>query len=165
MRHWHDRPQEEAYLLNPAFCALTISAGVRGYASVESAGMPFPLAFLVLPVVLHKQTRDALPRSVRTYLATWIEDNPDVRIGFADRARALVPFVREGLLLAFSQGEIALRSEGRVAPGARPARIGDYLGAATDEVRSCIRKAEFVGRWLARAGTVPTIVALWGVRP
>jgi hypothetical protein len=33
------------------------------------------------------------------------------------------------------------------------------------EVTSCEKKSEFVGRWLAKAGSSSTILALLGVRP
>ena len=36
---------------------------------------------------------------------------------------------------------------------------------ATDEVRACIKKAEFVGKWFALSGDYTTVMALWGVAP
>jgi len=43
---------------NPAIGATLIAVAVRGYreASDVHAGMPLPLAFLVLPIVLHAET-------------------------------------------------------------------------------------------------------------
>jgi hypothetical protein len=36
---------------------------------------------------------------------------------------------------------------------------------ASDEVRECAKRAEFVGKWLAQTGSAPTVLALLGVRP
>src|ERR1039457_6981771 len=58
MRIWNDRPPEIAHLFNPAFCALLIREGVLGFVEVSPGGMPYPLVFLLLPIVLHKATRD-----------------------------------------------------------------------------------------------------------
>ncbi len=38
-------------------------------------------------------------------------------------------------------------------------------GQDEGEIDDCYRKADFVGRWFARAGTVTTIYAMWGVKP
>ena len=75
MKPWVLRPPEEANLLNPAFCCVTLAAAVLGYASVDKTGIPYPLTFLVLPTVLHKATRESLPSNrTRTSLAAWIQE-------------------------------------------------------------------------------------------
>ena len=62
MKAWAGRPTELAYLFNPAFCGWVLREAVAGYASVKPAGLPLPLAFLILPVVLHRVTRELVPR-------------------------------------------------------------------------------------------------------
>ena len=59
--------------------------------------MPWPVAFIVAPLVLHAPSREALPSSTRTYLSTWVSRNALIRAGFPKRATELAPFVREGL--------------------------------------------------------------------
>ena len=80
MSSWRGRPQEEVSLLNPAFTSTGLWSAARGYLKTDGSGrsdaLPFTLAFLVLPLVLHRQTRESLPTSTRTSVAVWASDNP-----------------------------------------------------------------------------------------
>ena len=127
--------------------------------------MPFPLAFVAAPAVLHKPTREGLPRTSRTSLASWLEAYPSFRVGFADRARALAPYVREAILFGVIHRLMAISVDGEIIPSPRPRRLVSYLAEATEEVRDCIVKSAFVGKWFARAGSTTTIMALWGIKP
>jgi hypothetical protein len=44
-------------------------------------------------------------------------------------------------------------------------RIVADLGTSTDEVRNCVKRARFVGKWLAESGSSDTVMAILGVRP
>jgi hypothetical protein len=162
---WVHRPDEEAYLLNPAFLALLLREMVKGYSAAVGAGMPLPLVYVAMPVVLHRPTRDVLPRSVLAEMVNWVDGNPQVRLLFADRAKALVPFVREGLvfgtlhgLLAFDDG-LTLRPTPR-----RVGKVSELRGQSAD-FDACIRASGLIGRWTARSGSAATQMALWGVKP
>lgn len=165
MKPWRTRPREESYLLNPGFCALVLWSSAGGYRSASQEGMPIELAFMATPLVLHKPTREALPGNTRTSMAAWIEKNAFFRVGFAERAQSIVPFTREALLFGSLHGIVALERAGRIIPGPRPHALAGYLRETTQEVRHCTRRAEFVGKWFAGAGSIETIMALWGVRP
>lgn len=162
---WAARSREEAYLLNPSFCALIAWSSAVGYRSDGNEGMPYVLPFLAIPLTLHRPTREGLPRSVRTSMPAWIEENTYFRVGFAERARSLAPFVREALLFGAVHGLFAFGDERRLVPAPKPRALSGYLREATDEVRECVKKAEFVGKWLAASGSVETTMALWGVKP
>ncbi len=164
LRHWSLRPVEEARLLNPAFLAVLIWACARGYSGEGRNGVPLPLLFVALPLVLHKATRQDLPSTVRAQLPGWLADHPEVQLRFAARAQALVPLVKEGILFGTS-GELLALSAHRVLPAARPRTMAGFLEEATDEVADCIKKAELVGRWFARSGNYSTVMALWGMAP
>jgi len=165
MRSWAARSREEAYLLNPSFCALVAWSSAVGYQGDGGERMPYVLPFVAVSLTLHRPTRQALPRTVRTSMAAWVEENTYFRVGFAERARSLVPFVREALLFGAVHGLFAFDDERRLVPTPRPQTLRRYLQDATDEVRECVKKAEFVGKWLAASGSVETTMALWGVRP
>lgn len=165
MTAWATRPVEEAYLLNPSFCALVAWSSAVGYRGEGGQGMPYVVPFLAVPITLHRPTREALPRDVRTSMPAWIEENTFFRVGFAERARSLVPFVREALLFGALHGLFAFDDERRLVPAPRPRTLRGYLRDATDEVKECIKKAQFVGKWLAASGSVETTLALWGVKP
>lgn len=127
--------------------------------------MPFVYTFLVLPIVLHKATRDGLPKTTLKSLSTWIEENPTLRTILPDNVRALKPFVQEGLLYALVHGCIGVDENGALALGKKPRGMAGYETGSSNEVRDCIRRAQFVGRWFATAGSVPTVMALWGIWP
>lgn len=159
------RAREERALLNPAFCSQMLWHAARGHATRTSGGLAFEESFLVLPFILHAPTRAALPHDTRTSLAVWLSKNPLARGIVADRARLLVPFVREALVFGVMHRLIDL-TQGRVE--AQPGwanRISAVLADTNNDVRDCARRAEFVGRWFASTGSATTVLALIGVRP
>jgi len=165
MTPWSQRSREERALLNPGFCANLLWHAARGHASVHAQALSFEEAFLVLPLVLHRETREALPRNKRTSLAVWLYGNPLTRELIAGRARLLVPFTKAGMILGGVQGLIRL-DQGRLhAEEAWKRSVSRSLKSSSDEVRSCAKRAEFVGMWFAQAGSATTVFALIGVRP
>ncbi len=48
--------------------------------------MPWTYSFIVAPLVLHRGTRDALPRTTRTNLNAWLAEHPVEHAGLARRA-------------------------------------------------------------------------------
>lgn len=162
---WSDRPVEQARLFNPAFLAALIWSCTKEYFSIVQQGMPYPLLFVAMPVILHKSTRDGLPRSVRTSLASWLAENPQVQVRFAERASPLVPLVKEGLLFG-ANGKLLEVSSSRIIAVAQPHySMRGFLREATAEVNDCMTKSKFVGKWFASSGDYTTVMALWGVTP
>jgi Family of unknown function (DUF6521) len=165
---WNERPTEIANLLNPAFVGVLLRKAVDGYTEEANAGMPLELLFLVPPFCLHPTTASRLPaRAASTPLHAWLQrdENRDVLLTFADRASALVPFVREALLFATERGVVAVGDDGWLRAGANALRGITAYRASGEEVKEAIRLAEFVGRWFALAGTTATVFTLLGVRP
>ena len=159
---WSRRPAEVRSLLNPAFCSLLLRRAAQGYSSKGNGGLPIALAFLILPVVLHKRTREAMPGTARSRMHVWMRENPSIRLGFADRATALVPFAREALLFGLTHSSLRLASGGALEAG----RVGDaFRSPAGREVRACMDAAFLFGKLLAAAGDAGTILSAWGVRP
>src|SRR5215204_450597 len=86
MQPWAARVIEEANLFNPAFCATVLAKAADEFAKKANRPLPFALAFLILPIVLHHGTRSALPGSTVTSLLPWLvrapfpaERRPDLR--------------------------------------------------------------------------------------
>ena len=137
MTAWAERPRVEATLLNPALVAVLLAAAARDY-ETQSTRMPWPLALLIPPLVLHRPTREALPRNTRTHLSTWIRRQPLLRAGFPDRAAAMGPLTREGIRFGL-----------RARDGAT--LTGHLDGEPSEgELRQLLRRAALVGRWLAK---------------
>ncbi len=68
LRTWENRSVISANLLNPAFCGEVIRRTIWGYNSnSENEKIPFSLLSLILPIVLHKDTREKMPLRSSTY--------------------------------------------------------------------------------------------------
>lgn len=75
MKRWDQRPFEIRNLFNPAFCGLVLFRALRGYEEEDARGMPFSLSLLVLPLCLHKDSREAVSTSPCSYLLKTTEKN------------------------------------------------------------------------------------------
>lgn len=168
MGPWDERPTEVANLLNPAFAGALLRLGLDGFSREAQAGMPFELAFLVLPICLHSGTTSRMPVSPSTTpIHAWLQrdSNRDMLISFPERLRSLVPFTREAILFAAQRGVISIADDGLLRAGPSRLRgITAYRNSGV-EVREAARRAEFTGRWFALSGTTSTIFTLFGIRP
>ncbi len=162
-RIWSERPIEISHLLKPACCSTLLCESIAGCKQENGAGMPYSIAFLVLPVVLHKPTRDFLPKSIATKLHAWIQDNQSVRIGFAERVRWTIPYTKEGLHYASMAQLICISDDGLLV--LKKKRLKKLPWPKTSEPSVCKNKAYFIGRWFSLAGDTATLLAMWGVRP
>jgi hypothetical protein len=157
---WVDRAAEEARLFNPGFLAVLLTAASSDYERTGEEPMPWTLSFLVPPLVLPARSRDALPANTRAHVANWIQQHPEIRLGFPPRARPLAPLVREALRFGVRTNALRIQGAGihaLVQPRARH--------ETSAEVGDCFRAARFVGRWFAGEHDVATMYALLGVRP
>jgi len=163
MPSWTERPTEIANLLNPAFCALLLAQAVRGYQEESAAGMPYALAFLVLPLVLHKPTRDALPNSIASRMHPWLETNQQAQVGFADRCIAVADYTKEALIYSVALRLLRIGADARLETAFQRMRRPTW--PTDSEPFACFDGARFLGRWLSHAGQTATIFAMWGIRP
>lgn len=170
MTEWQARTIEERNLLNPAFCAVLLWNVAKGYQSEAAAAnadvglLPIELAFVSASFVLRGQTRRQLPSTVRTSLATWIRDQPLERSAVAKGVVILRPYVREALLFGAQHGVLSMQRRHVAGDIGATRKITRYLKQSSAEVRDCVGRAGFVGRWLYRAGTVSTVLAMLGVQ-
>lgn len=162
MRRWDQRPFEIRNLFNPAFCGLLLHRALTGYEKHDDRGMPFSLTLLVLPLCLHKQTREVLAENNRSYFLKIASDHPEFSVGFAQRASDLLPFAMEAFGLLMQLGTIQVSPDGRLRVASEKVRKGD---TGTDETIACQRVARFLGKEFARIGDRATIYTTLRVRP
>ena len=162
---WESRSREEQSLLNPAFCAMLIWKAATGYKSEGNAMLSLEESFLVAPIVLHKQTRDSLPRQISTSVAVWVQENPLERGGIGIRSQRLVAYTKEALLFGGLHGFLSFEGGSVIATDTYSRALSRTLNAATEEVKDCAKRSLFVGRWFAQTGGPATVLALLGVRP
>ena len=162
MRNWEDRPPETKYLLNPAFCSRLLYAAILEYESKSGQPMPFPLIYLILPLVLHKHTRDKI--NSKTKLLNWTQLNQELLIGFPARARGLVEITNEAIEFLLCSGMAQFSDTGEIVRTPRRRKLSetDYLN---EEIKQCVWKSKHVARWFIGAGTAKNVYACLGVRP
>lgn len=162
MKSWNERTREVAYLLNPAFCGRLLYAAIKEYEHKTQHAFPFPLVYLILPLVLHKQTRTRI--NSRTQLLQWIQANQHLLIGFVRRTKELVVITNEALELLLQSGIIQITKSGElsIAKTQRPLSKTRFVDS---EISECIAKSEHVARWFANTGKIETIYIGLGVRP
>jgi len=161
IRPWIVRSPAIASMLNPGIVALILVAASEEYERACKKAMPWELIYLVVPLVLHRGTREALPQSTRSHLAKWVMDNPVLQAGFPERARSLAPHVAEGFRFALQNELVILTPEGNLSgsipSGQKPSSQGDLV--------SIVRASGLLGRWFAKSERTSTLFALLGVRP
>ena len=169
MTDWQDRTVEQRNLLNPAFCAVVIWHVAKGYATealvlAAEPALPLELAFVGASLALRGQTRSQLPSSVRSSLATWVQDHPLERSAVAKGVAVLRPYVREALIFGVQHG--ALTTTGKhVACNEDAAKsMKKYIKETSADARDCVNQSQFIGRWLHKGGTPSTVMALLGVQ-
>ncbi len=148
-------------MLNPALFTMIAAAAAEEYGRAAKQRMPWALMFLVPPLVLHRGTREALPRTTATHWPTWVGRNPVLLSGYPLRARSLVEPTRAGLRFGLWHGVLAIddeqRLQGRLRLKARPEDLGD--------VAQVLRSSGLVGKWLTKLDSPATAFALLGVAP
>ncbi len=80
MKRWDQRPFEIRNLFNPAFCGLVLFRALHGYEEIDARGMPFSLSLLVLPMCLHKESREVIASNPRSYLLKTTEKNQQIMV-------------------------------------------------------------------------------------
>lgn len=161
MLRWEERPIEIANLFNPAFCAVLLQSSIRGFQSKQKGGMPYPLVFLILPIVLHLYTRQTLPKTTVSKMHIWLQEHPEVRIGFVERSRELVPYTKEALIFGIQAGIIAAMPDGNFKWIQRSLKQPE----PDSELERLQERAKFLGKWFAQFEESSNIFTMWGIRP
>lgn len=160
---WDQRPRDVAYLLNPAFCGEMMRRCIKAYQQKARRPMPFPLLFLILPIILHKSTRELMPRTARGRMYSWLQANPQVKVGFAQRARTLLSTSKETLAFMMQFGVLTVDIDAMLSVPVKSPRGIRKLESG--EVSDCFKGAELLGKWFANSGSSISIYTMWGIKP
>lgn len=150
-----------AAMFNPALIAVIIAAAANQYEETCEFAMPWPLSFLVTPMVLHAPTREALPRTSRTSLAKWVSDNAVLSAGFPARASYMGPTVREGVRFGLREQMFALVPGNALLCRTLP----KTTARAPGDLAPIVRGAGMLGRVFGRTGDAATVFAALRVQP
>ena len=161
---WTERPAEEARIFNPAFCGELIGRTVGEYHRTRQAALSMVTAFLVLPLTLHRPTREALPGRANAAFAGWVAEHAVLLAELPERTMLLRPVSREALLFAVRHQLLTLEGGG-LLPGTKPVRLSARLAVNTDEVNAIRSAAGLLGRWFAGQHTQTSILQGMGIAP
>lgn len=161
MRPWSERNSELAALFNPAFCSLILYGGVTHHQKQDERGMPLPVAFLLLPIILSANLRSALPSTARTTFHLWLDREPHVKIRLAKRAANLAPITREGLLFLLQRKRLLLSGE-RLQKGKIIKGLTTFADA-TQGLPDLLEGARILGTMLGKVDDVVTIFTSLGL--
>lgn len=162
MKPWHLRPREIRNLFNPAFCGLIIVRGVEGFSDATNNPMPFSLTLLVLPLCLHKPTRDHIKDANRKYFIKILQEHPEIRINLASRIRGFFPYTMEAFSYLMNCGVIRVDKTGGIAINEKVVRK-QIVG--TQDTKDCQTVAHSLGRKLGLINDRATIYTTLGIRP
>jgi hypothetical protein len=128
----------------------------------DNRGIPFSLLPLILPICLHKQSREIIAPSTRSYFLKLVASHPQLLIGFGARTQDMLPFTFEALGLLYQFGTIQVRMDGRLKANLQGVRKSI---TGSDETQAIQRVSKYLGKEFARIGDRVTIYATMGVRP
>lgn len=163
MKAWNQRNPIVANLLNPAFCGEVIRRSANSYNKATNSNFPFAFSFIVLPILLHKETRDRMPKTTRSYLFAWVEDNEDLFYNFSNRARQMVPFTKEAILFLIQNKLVEIDDKGQLI--VTPKRIKKFSGEDIDEVNTILKKSEMLGKWLSHNSNINSVFSFFRITP
>jgi hypothetical protein len=162
MNLWHQRPREIRTLFNPAFCGLVIARGVEGFSDALKQPMPFSLTLLILPLCLHKRTREQLKDANRTYFTKTLQEHPEIRVNFARRARGLLPYTMEAFAYLMFCEAIDVDEAGCISLKDKTVKRSI---TGTKDTKDCQTVARTLGRKFALLNDRATIYTTLGIRP
>lgn len=162
MKAWNQRPREIRALFNPAFCGLVLARGLEGFSETANRSMPFSLTLLILPLCLHKRTREQIKDANRAYFTKILEEHPEIRVDFARRARAMLPYTMEAFSYLMFVAAIDVDDSGCIKLVENKIRRSI---TGSEDTKDCQTVARSLGRKLALIGDRATIYTTLGIRP
>lgn len=163
---WQRRPPEEANLFNPAFLCALAHEFLKEFTKTHQAGAPLPLVVVALTTSLHRTSRKRLPHSTIRSLYEWLQENEDLLIGFATRAKNITPYLKEAILFGLALDTLHVGDAHNLLVGGKKATFPkSFIDSTTSETRSIIDRTKFMGRWLSKSGSEVSISAAWGIKP
>ncbi len=162
MKPWASRPRDIRNLFNPAFCGVVLARSIEGFTATANKPMPFSLTLLILPLCLHKRSRETFKASNKSYLAKIIENHPELQAGLAERARGLMPYTLEAYGLLMTTNTVEVLEDGGVV--LKDGGIKKTISGSA-ETKDCQTVAKSLGKKFAVMNDRATIYTSFGLRP
>lgn len=163
IKEWGNRTAIVANLLNPAFCGEILRRFIKAYNDKSENEVSFLLCFIVLPIVLHKETREQLPKTTNTHLLTWLDSKDALFIDFPNRTKDMKVYTKEALMFLLNQQAIIFNDKSKIET--MTFRKKKFSGEDTQEAEEILKKAEFLGKWLVKAEDIKTLFSFLRITP
>jgi hypothetical protein len=155
---------ETRRLLNAPFLAAITASAASGFQNETERGLPILYSFVIPAMVLHKDTRDNLPKVVTTKMPSWAQQNAGVLAHLPSHIADLQQLVRQSLIVGYNVGLLTVANANEIVPGdgINPTTLGASAKQSL-EVPEIFKRAHFLGRWLSTAGNLPTVFSVLGI--
>ncbi|BBY28734.1 three component ABC system middle component [Mycolicibacterium sediminis] len=137
------RLPEAIALFNSAFATELLVNACWFKSQHGSEGLPWPAAFLILPLTLHPPTRQELPRDSRLTLAAWAVAHPQLTADMDHRVAVMAEPTKRAIRRGLRVGRLGLVGTNLVAL----AKPRNPTAAWPEELATSTRAARICGRW------------------
>jgi len=164
MIKWESRSKILSNLLNPAFCGEVLKRFILGYNDNSKKNVSYSHIILVLPIILNKSTRDNLPRTTKSHLFTWIDDNEHLFIDFGEKVKDMLPYTKESIMFLKLYNSLDFDSSGNIY--VKPFKKNLFKGEEdVEEINEILKKAEFLGKWFSNNDDVKSLYSFLKIVP
>lgn len=157
-----EKSTETKNLLNPAFCGLVYASIVDGFNSKSSTLIPFYLPYILMPIVLHKESRLAIPATSVSKFHIWLQGNEQIKIGLARRIKSLEPYVSDASMFLHGQGYIESTTDFCIK--LKKTSTMKKIVNSSESIVEYTTKAQTLGAICGKNNSVLSILALLGVQ-
>ena len=134
-------------MLNPAFCAEIMRLCFLGYTKEKKENFPFPLNYLILPLILHSEARKELPDRINVDLKKWVLNNDELVFLLYEKIVSMRPYTNESIFFLLNQDFIQLSNNGTIIL----TKLTEHK--KTTDGDDYFEKGLFLGRWFSRYST------------
>ncbi len=148
---------------NPAFCAYVLADFIAAFITVNKLGPELPVAYLSLPVALSGDLGASFERTNKnTGLLEWLERNPNIQIGLAERLNWSMDIVTDAIRFGCFSRVLTVTRGGRLSLGNRKIKKIAVKMLSEGPAQS-FKHAERLGYWFAAAGSTKTVFDMMGL--
>jgi hypothetical protein len=151
-------------LLNPAYCCSILSRYVHSYAASSGSGLPYPLIFLCLPLVLHENTcRKINEYSLPHGLHSFVTKNPFILIELGRRIDGFLLVTQKTLLFGTTSGVLFVEPK-HLAISSKDEFVRQVKATFKDKIPGPHQAAHRLGNWFSQL-TIAEVFLFLGIQP
>lgn len=161
---WANRSEISSNLFNPAFLSEVIRVfGKENESNSNEDGFYLEQIVIALPIILDKQLRESLPKTKVTKFHEWAQTNGHLVANYAEKVKAIMPFIREAIVFSVNHEVISLDADGKFSIMRQ--RKPRYWQGILDETKEIFKAAKFFGRWSTEFPEMRVTFTLLGIKP